>query len=105
MSTKPPNAVRTPRATPRYFFTGSSRSATDPVLGSAQLPAGHRQLMEEPRVGALVAPYDRDPHARQHVAGVGQRGRHVVIGDRVSGHRLLGTELAGHLTGVRLGVQ
>jgi hypothetical protein len=42
MSTNPPIAVRTPNATPRYFFTGSSRPATDLLLDPAQLLASPR---------------------------------------------------------------
>src|SRR3954449_628022 len=97
MSTNPPIAVRTPNATPRYFFTGSSRPATDLLLRPAELPVRRRELAKQPRIGGIVAPHDRDPDLREHGAGIRQGGRDVLIGGRVRGHRLLGAELARDL--------
>src|SRR3954453_5782986 len=100
MSTNPPIAVRTPRATPKYFFTGSSRPAADPLLSLAQLLVRPRELAKQPRIGGIVPPYDRDPDLREQGAGIRQRGRDVLVGGGVGGHRLLGAELAGDLPGV-----
>src|SRR4051812_42446186 len=102
MSTKPPIAVRIPKATAKTFFT---RSPPHRRLGPGQTVRHVRQLLRQPRVLRRVPTYQRNPYVREEITGVGHHRGHPAVRGIVLRLGLFTTEVVGGPAGVGLAVE